>query len=485
MLPKIAELFSVSTDYLLTGEEQEQKPISKLEACAKYNNINVYYELKNNNQLFSVWDENGKELMDYVLKYESSIIFNKLIEEKNYRNWMERIRDRALKDKDILYLAIISNSESLLKKNGRTLKIYPNKSNEEYADFLIHVLFTDERVKPETFKFILGLDEEELNRLFFSKFVKEAIAQENVDTASQLIFKGIQNNSDAIRAYDEIRRTDPTWLSSHINLETVKNRQGRIVATFVTVEKETFDAAIDKKYFEILNGLNEINQLCPKKGTYVLTAKEIEIAIIEKSEGLSKKEKNKKLVMAGGLLDVDKLISLNDYALYEEMIDLPAYLEEILLGLIQNGKFKELLSEALEQKDKYPWLADAVLSFDSKKIMEINLRQSRSTQIKPQEYWTERKKQAVDFKKIINHKDIRFFKIACSNDPKNLDWALEHIDPSRFDIIRLLLDNGAKLHKRYSEDDGWGYMQSHDEVDQIGTELLKKKINDILGGTEK
>ena len=74
-------------------------------------------------------------------------------------------------------------------------------------------------------------------------------------------------------------------------------------------------------------------------------------------------------------------------------------------------------------------------------------------------------------------KNIKFVEKACKNaTQEELDKALTIVEPNNFKAINILLNHGAKLHKVWTEDDGWGYVVNRDEIDEIGTELLKKKI---------
>lgn len=86
-------------------------------------------------------------------------------------------------------------------------------------------------------------------------------------------------------------------------------------------------------------------------------------------------------------------------------------------------------------------------------------------------------KNKVILSKVLD-KDIRFIEKACKTaTQKELDEALTKIAPNNFKAINILLNYGAKLHKTWTEDDGW----NRDEIDEIGTEILKKKIKDVLG----
>ena len=84
--------------------------------------------------------------------------------------------------------------------------------------------------------------------------------------------------------------------------------------------------------------------------------------------------------------------------------------------------------------------------------------------------------------RVFLDKDIRFIEKACKTaNQQELDDALTKVAPNNFKAINILLNFGAKLHKTWTEDDGWGYMVNRDEIDEIGTEILKKKIKDVLG----
>ena len=86
-------------------------------------------------------------------------------------------------------------------------------------------------------------------------------------------------------------------------------------------------------------------------------------------------------------------------------------------------------------------------------------------------------KQIIFLNKVLD-KDIRFIELACKTaTQQELDEALTKIQPNNFKGINILLNFGAKLHKTYYDDD-FGCV---DEIDEIGTEVLKQKIKDILG----
>jgi transcriptional regulator with XRE-family HTH domain len=79
--------------------------------------------------------------------------------------------------------------------------------------------------------------------------------------------------------------------------------------------------------------------------------------------------------------------------------------------------------------------------------------------------------------------DIRFFEDAISAETGGLDSALERAiteQPQNFELQKLFLDHGAKLHHRWVEYPGDEYETSHDEVDEVATQLLKNQIEVLL-----
>ena len=65
-IPVLADIFGVTTDYLLTGVKQEpQKTYSDLELCVKSGNIRRALKL------YGERDENGKSVLDYAIEYKN------------------------------------------------------------------------------------------------------------------------------------------------------------------------------------------------------------------------------------------------------------------------------------------------------------------------------------------------------------------------------------------------------------------------------
>ena len=110
-LPILAQLFDVSLEYLMTGKEKEDKiiTISKLELCAKKDDVDMYKELKLSSDYK---DENGKTIFDYVFKYESCNIFKVIM---NSGNYISRHKDDNQFLENFYYMRIKCNDITVIR----------------------------------------------------------------------------------------------------------------------------------------------------------------------------------------------------------------------------------------------------------------------------------------------------------------------------------------------------------------------------------
>ena len=175
MFPKLADLFGVSIDYLMTGKKVQPEIItmSKAELCAKNDDITLLKEID-----FSQKDESNKCLIDYIKQYESLNVFVALC----------AADDRAKGAFDLLTFlkfCLLSNHLELLNKTGFWLKpricsykfdspedimgLMPvgalehfgrRQGNDQYVcvlpDDFFTMIATDKRINETTIDFLLG-----------------------------------------------------------------------------------------------------------------------------------------------------------------------------------------------------------------------------------------------------------------------------------------------------------------------------------------
>ena len=79
--PVLAELFSVSIDYLMTGKAPEKEIVvmSKAKLCAKTDDPSLLRDIN-----VTTKDENGKTIIDYILQYESLKVFATICDRKDF-----------------------------------------------------------------------------------------------------------------------------------------------------------------------------------------------------------------------------------------------------------------------------------------------------------------------------------------------------------------------------------------------------------------
>lgn len=217
---------------------------------------------------------------------------------------------------------------------------------------------------------------------------------------------------------------------------------------------------------------------------------------------IDEKEKSYLHCVHYGVISIDELINLNYFDLYKEGLErFPISKYEIPLRLIEEKKYKELynfvfpLKDFLEVIDDLKERKEDMLKEDyignlkfAKLDNEINLKYLKkfigyNSYLTPETF--ERAKNYIFLEDVLD-KDLRFVEKACKNaTQRELDQALLKAQPNNFKLIKILLDSGAKIHNIKVEEDGDGYTNEIDTIDEIGTEILKKKINDVLGLEEK
>lgn len=227
-----------------------------------------------------------------------------------------------------------------------------------------------------------------------------------------------------------------------------------------------------------------------------------------------------------GILCIDDLISLNDFDLYEEMLQkYPISSYETLFKCIKEKNYKAIFEWAIEQQSKQEHYEVASKKCQPLTAIIEDLREGITDNLRINiahclyaELWHESgllnykylikfmpvrstcsTNTCFHFSKITydlifqakNHlfltdvlnNDVRFIKKACkSASQKELDDALTKISPNYFEGLDVLLDAGAKKHVFYIENQGDESEQNVDQIDKIGTEVLRQQIKDILRG---
>lgn len=515
-LPILAQLFDVSLDYLMTGKEKEDKiiTISKLELCAKKDDVDMYKNLK---LALNYKDENGKTIFDYVFQYESCEIFKTLMNceqfltnYNNDRKFLENFYYMRIKCNDITVIRDLirldyidstinhhlDNFEKHIGYNGSRLISVPRQIiSERIIDLILYGTKTSQYIKEA----MLSNHIEKQNNYYspaisFPYLINYAVQKEDIRLSKILLNKaiGINQNNANIEYYP-----------------------GCYIG-FVDIPKSTFDKMLEIENYELIELANNCNKIYKEKyinnslyknDAYMLSNYDIEANKIKHNNKLSKKEKDLQLCIHNGLVCLDELIALNDYDLYEKALKkYPANEYEVIFKAINDKDYKKIFEYAVQHS--ITGIIDAIRNKKLDLIEEKFCKYIRSKHSPSygsnkiilssdinKEYYTiykrnfgllniKDKDNELSYQKFIDmknkvilskvlDKDIRFIEKACKTaTQKELDEALTQIASDNFKGIKILLDAGAKVHKEWIDEDG----VRHDEIDNIETDLLKEKI---------
>lgn len=529
-LPILAQLFDVSLDYLMTGKEKEDKiiTISKLELCAKKDDPKIL----NNFSYSSAHrkDEDGHTLIYYVKKYNSLKVLKALVDDCSHQtHYMSLFPKNEFDLPELLMLIKINREKNVMENIARSTpdirlclnnfysdSIWKEEKKKEdiskgYEDIFTYLVEDYDNLNKEQQVYYFDLDNKELIckqkcwSYAYPYFIDYAYKY-NKKLFKQLLSKIKTSNALYQSKIDEIKkegRSEYNWINDKI--ETFKNKY-----FFVNILSKTILKAIDCEDYEIAHQLNELTNNKIDEDVF-------EQAKISKNKKLSEKEKQLLHCIHNGIVNLDELIALNEYDLYEKTLKkYPANEYEVIFKAINDKDYKKIFEYAVQHS-----ITNIIDSIRNKKLdlIEENFCKYIKSKHTPsygsnktilssdinKEYYTIYKrnfgllningkdnelsyqkfvemKNKVILSKVLD-KDIRFIEKACKNaTQEELDAALTKIEPNNFKGLKILLDAGAKLHKTWTEDDGWGYIVNKDEIDEIGTEILKKKINDLLGG---
>lgn len=527
-LPALAELFGVTLDYLMTGKEVEEKIItmSKLELCAKQDDPNILKDFSYSSA--HTKDEDGNTLLYYVKKYNSLKVLKALVDNCSHQTHYMSLFPENEFDLPELLLLIKINREQIVMKNiaSRTPdirlclnnfssnSIWKDGNNKDdisdgYKEIFKYLVENYDKLEKSQQIYYFDLDNTTMIckqtcwSYAYPYFVDYAYRY-NKKLLTKLLEKIINSNKQYREKIEQINKegkNEFTWID-------YQKRALNEKYLFVNILSKTVLYAIDCEDYEMAHQLNELVKDKIDEDVF-------EQAKISKNKKLSDKEKQLLHCIHNGVVCLDELISLNDFELYEKTIKkYPISIYEKGFEFIDKNDYKGLFSfvnelggfnsviEDLKNKDVEKLQKDYEKSLgyfnsanelNSKYLKRyiydnhcglisssfINKKLGIDTSATKENF--NNAKNYIFLDDVLNN-DIRFIEKASKTaTQQELDDALTKVAPNNFKAINILLNFGAKLHKTWEEDDGWGYMVNRDEIDEIGTEVLKQKIKDILG----
>lgn len=488
-LIEMGKIFSVSIDYLLTGESKEKVVVmSETEKIAFDDDVEKAkkypYEIETG------IDVSGLSLRDYIYKHRSKKLFNHFIRSSQANSLLGDQRGERYKYLNEFALMCFENEIYSVFEDNAIIKLseiyFKDQLPEREHKFkpIINDSIVDYIINNEKVLNFIMKDQDIYWHNGLSKVLEKLVKDNN--PLSDKVYKFVEKKNNEAKKYQESQynsyyRSNDYWLKKDGVYHTHSNK---LIKSITPVTRETVVYALNNNNYELAEKLNELSG-------GLVSSHEFKMYKVSKDVKMSKKDKLKESVIIDGLVDIDKLIALDDYKLYKEVIEQPASKEEAALQLAEKQKYRELLLIAEEEKlsytkeaiirDRITTLKDAIINDFRGKRSDFN----KKYLVKEQSYNSKLLgKNCILFKDIIKHKDYDFFRHAANTDKENLDWALEEIvkdRPKEYELIKLLLDEGAKLHKRWTEDDGEDIFY-RDVVDDVATQLLRNQIEIFLKG---
>ena len=331
-LPIMAELFNVTIDFLMTGKAPDKEIItmSKAELCTKNDDVSLAEDVKDLPK-----DENGKNIVDYILKYQSFNVFKKLCEiDSKFIN--------RFKILDAINLTILSNSLYLL--SGKVFQMgnyrftfedeneiksllpvedkdYFQNQLDKFACMLprsfFEMLVTDKRINEETMDILLS-NQRGREYVWYHAFpylIEEAYKNSNKVLFEKLLCISKRNNDAAYQI--EVTRYYAGGYNYTLNYFYIAEKGGRNGYGIVRILESTIKLALNKGDFDLVNKFNEINSEANEFFTqklhmsdngsskcYVASEDEIRVAKLKLDKSVSEYEVQAQAAIHNGIISI-------------------------------------------------------------------------------------------------------------------------------------------------------------------------------------
>ena len=403
-LPAMATLFGVTIDYLMTGKtpEKEIVTISKAELCAKTDDVSLAEEVKDlpNN-------ENNKNIVDYILEYQSLNVFKKLCEiDSSFINRFKML--------DAMRLAVVSNSLSILvgkvfsvdrnckftfENEDEIKSLLPVEDKEYFRNYqdqcncliprdFFTLLVTDKRVNETTLNVFLS-NQNGRECVWYHAFpylIDEAYKNGNDKLLLKLLEISRKNNAIAYETIDPIYDNYDSSYNYVLNYFFIAPKYGNKGHGLVRVLKSTIKAALEKGDFDMVQEFNNINidvenfvttkfrrlhESMTKSKCYVATSDEIRVAKLKLDKSVSRTDLEIQSAIHNGIVDIKELKEIADFkAVKKALNDYPVHPFELVYRMYQQQKWRELFEFSVDYDINR--LSDAIL-YQNKEDIEENI----------------------------------------------------------------------------------------------------------------
>ena len=382
-LPIMAALFNVSTDYLMTGKSPEKEivTISKAELCAKNDDVTLAKEVKDLPN-----DENNKNIVDYILQYQSLSVFKELC--KIDTQFIGRF-----KILDAINLAVISNSLYLLSgknfyinrnygftfENENEIKsLLPVEDKDFFRDYqaktvciiprsFFTMLVTDERINETTLNILLS-NQNGRECVWYHAFpymIDEAYKNGNDKLLRRLLDISRKNNSVAYEKINPVPVYDNYYEYNYaFNYFYIAPKYGGNGHGLVRILESTIKSALDNGDFEMSDEFNSINieidnfmkskferlyGTSEKQQWYIASTDEIRIAKLKLDKTVSKIDLEVQSAIHNGIISIKELKEIKNFATIKKALyEYPIHPFELLYGMYQKQDWQAMFELAVD-----------------------------------------------------------------------------------------------------------------------------------------
>ena len=394
ILPRIADLFNVTLDYLMTGVEPKKEVIimSKIELCAKNDDPSMIKSLPSN------VDENGKSILDYTKQYNSKKVLKTLIDNCSHQiNYMYLFNAHRGNVKDAIEIMLtcipVDRERKVIKE------IYREEIRKADGDFIRALNENDNYSKEivEGFKKVFrllvklydSLPEEQKNYYFGMKdnegekqttcwfnaypfFVEYSIIEKKQELLFILLEQIEKHNAWVDSSIEKIRKEHRTQTDFDYYIQFFHGKK-------VYCLQSTLDYLLSKKEFKLAY---RVNLLLEKP----YLRRKIELLEIENNATITEKDKTEFRCVDCHMIvpeEIEKLKDLkyvksileNNYANYYEMVYklLKSNKKELYKFFIDNDllDLADLLMSDTEEKLLY----ESWEYFNSRGSNELTIKQ--------------------------------------------------------------------------------------------------------------
>ena len=374
--PAMANLFGVTIDYLMTGKTAKKEiiTISKAELCAKKDDVTLAEEVKDLPN-----DENNKNIVDYILQYQSLNVFKKLCESDS------RFINR-FKLLDAITLAVVSNRLSFLigkefyidenyrftfENEDEIKSLLPIEDKEHFRNYqdqcvclipreFFTLLVTDKRIGESTLNKLLS-NQNERECVWYHAFpymIDEAYKNDNKKLLRRLLDISRQNNAIA---YEKIETKYDSY-GYILNYFFIASEYGKNGHGLVRVLESTIKSALEKGDFDMVDEFNDINMDVENfvktrfknlynnsTNCYLANADEIRIAKLKLDKSVSKMDLQVQSSIHNGIISIKELKETANFVIIKKaLFAYPIHPFELLYKMYQQQKWRELFEFSVD-----------------------------------------------------------------------------------------------------------------------------------------